>query len=41
MRFLPIYALALLLPNFEGTMRWLLLGLFLAALVWMLEGTRA
>jgi uncharacterized BrkB/YihY/UPF0761 family membrane protein len=41
MRFLAVFALASWFPHVEGDWRWLLFGLFTAALVWLLKGLEA
>jgi len=40
-RFLPIFAAALWLPRAEGDVRWVALGMFLGALIWLLRGLEA
>jgi hypothetical protein len=40
-RFLAVFALAAWFPHVTGDWRWVLLGLFTAALSWMLRGIQA
>jgi hypothetical protein len=37
-RFLAVFAAAGLMPHVEGDARWVLLGMFLGLLIWMLRG---
>ena len=38
MRFIPVFATAAWLPHVNNGYRWLLLAVFIVALVWMLRG---